>query len=222
MDKLLSELTETSNSSLFIYVIVSFMVLLFLFRAALGYRHYKGSIFTKIYDNYLIDYYYKLNVLQDASKSALLKKLIGYHRIVYANITNKEGRLASQILTIIHSKGVLAIAYLNAIGSFHGSDNGSWYIKRTEDNQEKKFKIENPAIYLREYNTHLSQILEGKRTQSVIALREEADISNIKSNFRVVKYSELEDIIKEADCGYGLNETEIDDIFVKLGGKITR
>ena len=74
--------------SLLIYVIAGFTVMMFLFRAALSYKKYKNSIYPHIYDNYLIDYFYKLNVFRDASKSGMIKKLIGNHRLNYANITN--------------------------------------------------------------------------------------------------------------------------------------
>ena len=209
-----------SNMELFIFVIAGFTLILFLFRAALGYRHYKHSIYPHIYDNYLIDYFYKLNVLQDASKSSLIRKLIGYHRIVYANIANKQGQLVSQIITIIHAKGLLVISHLNSPGSFSGNDSGNWLIRRKEENEDKKYKIENPVIYLREYTTHLANTLENRKVQSVIALSDEADITNLHPTVRVVRYSDLQTVIKEADCGYGLNNEDIDEIFRKLGGKL--
>lgn len=217
-----NEVSQSSNMTMLIYVIVFFTILLFSIRAALGYRSYKRSVYPYIYDNYLFDYFYKLNVFRDASKSGYLRKLIGYHRLVYANITNKEGKLCAQILTLIHSKGILSIAHFHTSGSIHGSDTGSWYVKRTEEGKEKKFKIENPGIYLREYISHLSQTLNDRRVQSVIAINDQCDISDVHSSFKICKFSELEDVIKEADCGYGLNETEIDEIFTKLGGKISR
>ena len=216
------EVSTSSNMNLLIYVIVAFAILLFSIRAALGHRSYKRSIYPYIYDNYLFDYFYKLNVFRDASKSAYLKKLIGYHRLAFANITNKEGKLCAQIITIIHSKGLLSIAHFHTNGSIHGSDTGSWYVKRTEEGKEKKFKIENPGIYLREYISHLSQTLNDRRVQSVIAINDACDISDVHSSFRICKFSELEDIIKEADCGYGLNDSDIDEIYEKLGGKISR
>ncbi len=211
-----------TNMELFIYVIVGSMLLLFLFRAAIGYRHYRKSIFPHIYDNYLFDYFYKLNVFQDASKSGLIRKLIGYHRIVYANIANKEGKLASQILTIIHTKGILCISYLNSEGIFNGKDSGDWIIRRTEENEEKKYRIDNPVIYLREYLKHLNDVLGERRVESVIAVSDAADISNLHATVRVVHFSDLSALIKEADCGYGLNSEEIDEIFTKLGGKLSR
>ena len=217
-----NELTATSKTTALLYIIVFFAILLFSIRAALGYRSYKRSVYPFIYDNYILDYFYKLNVFRDASKSGYLKKLIGYHRLAYANITNKEGKLCAQILTLIHSKGILSIAHLHTKGAIYGSDTGSWYVKRTEDGQEKKYKIENPGIYLREYISHLSQALNDRKVQSVIAINDECDISNAKSSFRICKFSQLEDIIKEADCGYGLNDTEIDEIYTKLGGKLNK
>ena len=217
-----NELTATSKTTALLYIIVFFAILLFSIRAALGYRSYKRSVYPFIYDNYILDYFYKLNVFRDASKSGYLKKLIGYHRLAYANITNKEGKLCAQILTLIHSKGILSIAHLHTKGAIYGSDTGSWYVKRTDDGQEKKYKIENPGIYLREYISHLSQALNDRKVQSVIAINDECDISNAKSSFRICKFSQLEDIIKEADCGYGLNDTEIDEIYTKLGGKLNK
>ncbi|MBQ6560344.1 MAG: hypothetical protein IJL85_05900 [Erysipelotrichaceae bacterium] len=216
----LTEAAESStNTTIFIYVIFSFMILIFLFRAALGYRHYKTSIFPHIYDNYLLDYYYKLNVFQDASVSQLLKKKIGYHRLVYANIANKEGKLASHILTLIHGKGILSIAYLSSDGKISGGDSGFWNIQREEDGQKKKYRIENPAVYLKEYISHLHQVLGDRKIESVIAVSDGCDISDVHSSFKVVNYSQLDEVIAQTDCGYGLNETEIDEIFKKLGGK---
>ncbi|MBQ1300493.1 MAG: hypothetical protein IKE12_08460 [Erysipelotrichaceae bacterium] len=218
-----STTSETSsNMTLLFYVIFGFMILMFLFRAGLGYRRYKNSIYPHIYDNYLIDYFYKLNVFRDASKSGLLKKLIGYHRLNYATITNNEGKMVTQIITLIHSKGLLSIAYLTSEGKYGGSDSGNWYIRRTEDGNDKKYKIENPVIYLKEYNLHLSQALEGRKSQSLIAVPDNTDITNLHSSYKVVKYSELEDVFREADCGYGLNNAEIDEIYEKLGGKVDR
>lgn len=213
---------DNSSMSLFIYVIVGFTALMFLFRAALGYKRYKNSIYPHIYDNYLIDYFYKLNVFRDASKSGMLKKLIGYHRLNYANITNNEGKLVTQIITLIHSKGILSIAYLTSEGKYSGSDSGNWYIKRNEDGSDKKFKIENPTIYLKEYNLHLSQALENRKTQSLIAVPDNSDITNLHPTYKVVKYSDLPEVFKEADCGYGLNDSDIDEIYEKLGGKVDR
>ena len=111
MKQLLAE-TASNNFNLFLYVIIGAAALIFLFRAGIAYPRYKKSIFPHIYDNYLIDYFYKRNVFQDSSRSGLLKKLIGYHRLNYATITNNEGKMVTQIITLIHSKGILSIAYL--------------------------------------------------------------------------------------------------------------
>jgi len=216
------ELSSSSNMNTLLYVIVFFAILLFSIRAALGHRSYKRSIYPYIYENYLFDYFYKTNVFRDASKSGYLKRLLGYHRLVYANITNKEGKLCTQILTLIHSKGILSIAHFHTKGAIHGSDSGNWHVTRVEEGQEKKFKIENPGIYLREYISHLSQALGNRKVESVIAINDECDISDVRSTFRICKFSELEGIIKEADCGYGLNDAEIDEIYTKLGGKLSR
>jgi hypothetical protein len=216
------ELSSSSKMNTLIYIIVFFAILLFSIRAALGYRSYKRSIYPHIYDNYLFDYFYKLNVFRDASRSGYLKRLLGYHRLVYANLTNKEGKLCAQILTLIHSKGILSIAHLHSNGSIHGSDQGNWYVKRIEEGKEKKFKIENPGVYLKEYISHLTKTLSDRKVQSIIAINDECDISDVHSSFRICKFSELESVIKEADCGYGLNDSEIDEIYTKLGGKLSR
>ena len=36
----------------------------------------------------------------------------------------------------------------------------------------------------------------------------------------IIPYSKIEETVKASDCGYGLNEAEIDALFEKLGGKI--
>ncbi len=224
MNHLLKETAEATTSaspnlSVFLYVVVTFMVLIFLLRALLGYRKYKESIFPHLYDNYLIDYFYRINVLSDASKSGLLKKLMGYHRLVYANLSNKEGLLAVQTVTLIHSKGLLTIGYLSTHGTIKGGDKGDWYVKRTVDGKEKTYKLDNPVPYLREYERHLQTVLEDRTTQKVLALSDDCDLSKVNPSIRVVRYSELEEVFKNADCGYGLSEAEIDEIFERLGGK---
>ena len=132
------------------------------------------------------------------------------------------GKLVTQIITLIHSKGILSIAYLTSEGKYSGSDSGNWYVKRTENDSEKKFKIENPTIYLKEYNLHLSNALDNRKTQSLIALPDNTDITNLHPTYKVIKYSDLPEAIKEADCGYGLNDSDIDEIYEKLGGKVSR
>ncbi len=220
--KLLAEAESASKLNLLFYVIIGSMILIYLFRAALGYKHYKTSIFPHIYDNYLFDYFYKLNVLQDVSRSASLKKLIGNHRISYASISDKQGKLVCQVLTLIHAKGILSIPYLNVSGKLSGNESGDWLIRRIEDGKEKKFKIANPSIYLKEYVTHLEQVMEGKKIETAIAINDGCDIENVHVATRLVKYADLPEIIKEADCGYGLNDTQIDEVYEKLGGKVKR
>ena len=222
MHKLLESNGNSSNMTTFIYVIFGFMIFVFVFRAALGYKNYKRSIFPHIYDNYLIDYFYKLNVFRDASVSQKLKKMLGYHRLVYANVANKEGQLAAQIVTLIHGKGILSIAYLNNRGKISGDDKGSWIIKREEEGAEKRYRIDNPAIYLREYDTHLSQAVPDRKAAKAIALSDDCDLRDIRCSFKTVHYSDLDELFKETDCGYGLNESEINEIFEKLGGRLSR
>ena len=53
-----------------------------------------------------------------------------------------------------------------------------------------------------------------------IAVNDSCDISDVKSAFRIIPYSKIEETVKASDCGYGLNEAEIDALFEKLGGKI--
>lgn len=222
MLKLLESTGSSSNLTTFVYVIAGSAAFIFLFRAAIGYKGYKTSIFSYIYDNYLIDYFYKLNVFRDPSVSAKLKKKLGYHRLVYANIANKEGKLSAQIVTLIHGKGILSIAYLRNDGKLSGNDSGMWLIHRSENGQDKKYKIENPAIYLREYNSHLHQVVPDRKVASAIALSDDCDFSNVHCSFKVIHFSDLDDLFASSDCGYGLNESEINEIFQKLGGKISR
>ncbi len=222
MNFLLEETSSNNNMTTLVYVIVLAAILIFSFRAAIGYPRYRKSIFPHIYDNYLIDYFYKLNVFQDASRSGMLKKMLGHHRIVYANLSNKEGKLCAQILTILHSKGILSIAYLMSSGTLEGSDSGNWFVKREEEGQLKKYKLENPAVYLKEYLNHLADVNGNRKVEAAIAVSEGCDISAVHCRYPLVHYSDLKDLIKNADCGYGLNDNEIDELFEKLGGKIDR
>ena len=220
MTYLLAQALETNRTDSFFLVIVAFMFLIFLFRAGLAYPRYKRSIYPHLYENYLVDYFYKMNVFMDPSKSGLMKKLVGYHRLVYANLTDKEGKLCAQIVTLIHGKGLLSLAYINTSGKLSGSDQGSWYVSRNEDGKEKRYKIENPGPYLKEYLKHLAQVSENKKVDSAIAVNDSCDISDVTSAFRIIPYSKIEETVKASDCGYGLNEAEIDALFEKLGGKI--
>ncbi len=215
-----SPATSAGGLNALFLIAVGTMLLVFLMRAGFGYKRYKTSLFPHIYDNYLIDYFYKLNITQDASKSAKLTKEIGSHRLVFANLANKEGKLVCQTMTILHSKGVLVLGYLSTSGTISGKETGDWFVKRTEGGKTKNFRIENPVIYMKEYNTHLSQVLEGKTVQNAIAVKDDCDIKNIKVSYDVIHYSDVEALIKNADCGYGLNDAEIEEYFQKLGGKV--
>ncbi|MBQ1305189.1 MAG: hypothetical protein IIY44_02195 [Erysipelotrichales bacterium] len=207
----------------FLAVVVSFIVLLFLFRAAIGYRSYKNSIFPHLYDNYLIDYFYKINVLQDISKSARLKKLIGHHRIVYSTVSDREGKILTQLCNIIHSKGILSIAYMNPGGELHGKDTGNWYVRRDDGEGMKNYKVENPVVHLKEYGEHIRKITDGKTADRVIAVSDSADISHISlQTAKVVPFSKLPEYIRNAEGDYGLNDVEIDEIYEKMGGKLKK
>ena len=92
-------------------------------------------------------------------------------------------------------------------------------MKRTVEEKEKTYKLDNPVPYLREYERHFQTVLEDRTTQKVLALSDDCDLSKVNPSIRVVRYSELEEVFKNADCGYGLSEAEIDEIFDKLGGK---
>ena len=61
--------STTPKTTMLLYIIVFFAILLFSIRAAIGYRSYKRSVYPYIYDNYLFDYFYKTNVFRDTSRS---------------------------------------------------------------------------------------------------------------------------------------------------------
>ena len=207
----------------FLVVVVSFIVLLFLFRAATGYKSYKNAIFPHLYDNYLIDYFYKINVQNDISKSGKLKKLIGRHRIVYSTVSNREGQIVTQLCTIIHTKGIVTFAYMNPGGELHGKDTGNWYVRRDDGEGLKNYKIENPVVHLKEYDEHVKKVTEGKGILKAVAVSDNADTSHVLLNTaKLVKFSEVPDFIQNSECDYGLNDIEIDEIYQKLGGKIDK
>ena len=56
----------------------------------------------------------------------------------------------------------------------------------------------------------------------IVAIGDDCDTHEIHITTPLVTYSQIQDHIKDADCGYGLNDAEIDELFEKLGGKIDR
>ena len=219
-------MNTTDNNSLasvnnFVLIVVLVALAVFLVRAFLGYRNFKYSIFRQLYNDYLIDYFYHLNVFRDVSRSGKLKKELGVHRIVYSNMANKEGRVVTQFVNIIHSKGITSIAYLNPYGKLTGKDNGSWVIHRVEEGEEKKYKIDNPVQHLREYEQRIRSLTE-RSVDKYVAVEDGSDITGVVSSIPCIPYSKVIDVLKQSDCGYGLNDAEIDEIYEKLGGKIDK
>ncbi len=217
-----TETTSSNSVNNFVLIVVLVALAVFLVRAFLGYRNYRYSIFKQLYNDYLIDYFYHLNVFRDVSRSGKLKKEIGVHRIVYSNMSNQEGHVVTQFVNVIHSKGITTIAYLNPHGKLSGKDNGNWIIRRYEENEEKKYKIDNPAAHMKEYEQRIRQLCDNRKIDKLIAVEDGSDITNVQCSVRCIPYSEVVNAIKASDCGYGLNDTEIDEIYEKLGGKIDR
>ena len=218
--------TDTANSpntiNNFILIIILAALMVFVIRALMNYRNYKGTIFQELYSNYLIDYYYKLNVFHDVSKSGRLKPEIGYHRLVYSNFSNREGQVVTQIVSVIHSKGIISIAYYNPAGKLRGGDTKDWYIERTVGEDNKRYRIENPVVHLQEYAKRVKELTKVESVEKVMAIADGNDCSAVHISIPLVKYSEIIDKIKQSNCGYGLDQMDIDSIYEKLGGKISK
>ncbi|MBQ7223733.1 MAG: hypothetical protein IJS38_04085 [Erysipelotrichaceae bacterium] len=214
-----AEASTSNTPQLFIYAIVIFCTAFFLLRAWMNYGSYKRSILPYVYDNYLIDYYWHLTVRQNVSSSGKLKSLLGFHRIVYSNISNREGEIVNRLMVVIHPKGIVVVSHLDPLGELHGSNDGSWYVKRTSNEGTKNFKIDNPVTHLREYDKHIKPLIDNRDTDKIIAIAPASDISHVHCSIPVVHYDEITDLIAKSDCGYGLNEQEIEEIYAKLGGK---
>ena len=166
-----------------------------------------------------MDYFWNLFIRQNVSRSGKLNKIIGEHRIVYSNILNREGEIINRLMVIIHTKGIIVVSHLDPLGEVHGSDTGSWYVKRENNDTSKNYKIDNPVTHLREYDHRIKSLTGERDTDKIIAIAAGSDISHVHCSIPVVHYEEICDLIKDSDCGYGLNPQEIDEIFEKLGGK---
>jgi len=206
------------DSHLFLYGLVLFFVIIFLFNAFRGYKGYKNSIYPYIYSNYLIDFFYNYQIFKDNSKSGLFNDKIGKHRLIFAQISDEKGVPMSRFVTVIHSHGVTLISYFNPHGSLTGTDTDKkWTIKRDDGENIKGYKIENPYIYLRQYEQHLKGVTGVSYVDKIIAIGGN-DPMKVNVPCKLCRYEEIADTVVESDAGYGLNEVEIEELFQKLKG----
>lgn len=206
------------NGHLFLYGLVLFFVVVFLFNALKQYKGYKGTIYPYLYSNYLMDFFYNYYIIKDNSKSGLLSELIGKHRLIFAQVSDDKGIVMSRFVTVIHSHGITLISYFNPHGFLTGADTDrKWTIKRSEGEDIKGYKIDNPFAYLRQYEQHLKEVTGVSYVDKIIAIGGE-DTMKVNVPCKLCHYKEVADLIKESDAGYALNEIEIEEAFQKLKG----
>lgn len=202
----------------FLIVIVCAFLLTMTAKALFQYKPYKVSIYRGLYSNYL-EYFYRYEVRQDCSKSSWLNHEIGKHRMFFSQMNAQSGEALGRFVTVIFNKGLYCVEYLNPNGSLNGKTKDKfWVVHREEDGVSKSFRIQNPAIALVQYSTHLESITGVEEVQAIIAVPNETDLTNVKSDIPVYHYKDIVNCLKQAGGTTIYNNQDIEDVFAKLKG----
>lgn len=84
--------------------IVVVFVLIMGFRAFTGYSSYKGTLYQQLFSSYL-EYFWRMSMQRDLSRSSYLQERIGPHRIVYNAYRDGQGRIAATFATVFSTRG---------------------------------------------------------------------------------------------------------------------
>jgi hypothetical protein len=200
----------------FIFGIVTFLVIYLSIRAVRLYKNYKGNIYPHLFSSFF-EYFYRYEIMKDCSKSFLLSKEIGTHRLLFSMAKNEKGEIAYHFVTVFYNKGIVVTDYLNLSGMIKSHKNDVyWYVKSHKDNKE--YKIGNPEIALNSYRRQIDSVLENIETKTYITLNDIADTSGLKSEIEVVRYSDFVSLLKNRPADF-ISERMILESYSKYTNK---
>lgn len=179
----------------FIYGVVVFLILFLTIRGIRLYSSYKGSIYTALFPNFF-EYFYKYEIQKDCSKSSYLKALIGTQRMLFSIAKNEKGEVTQRFVTIFYNKGVTIVAFLSPKGKLKArKGDRHWTVVPAKG---KEYHILSPEAALNEYRRRVETLVPDLNVSTLIALGNEIDVSDIRSDVLFFHYDELVTALKEA------------------------
>lgn len=180
---------------------ISIILVLSLFQAIRLYKHYKNTFYTVLFSNYF-EFFYRYHFKQNASTSNWLKQELGFHKILYNSIVDKNGNATQTYITLLCNYGVFVIRDMLSFGNFNGNSNDhSWFIHREKNQESKTFKIPNPQINLKKHIHYQEKQLQ-LTCDGIIAFPQTSDFSKAKSDYSMLHYGDVISYIKQQPIKY--------------------
>lgn len=176
--------------------IVIVFVLVMGFRAFAGYSSYKGTIYQQLFSSYL-EYFWRMSMQRDLSKSNYLHERIGEHRIVYNAYRDGQGRIAATFATVFSTHGHAAICVQATSGAVAGKDTGSWTVER----DGKRYILSSPVTYVRRQKKLLDSFLKNVPVEYIIAFNEGADVSAVDCSCTVLTIDKVVEHLEQMPAG---------------------
>lgn len=196
---------------LVLYSIILTLCLIYGFKAFRLYIGYPYSIYNALYSSFG-EYFYRVIIRKDASKSSALARAIGYHRIIYTTLRDKENKLKAQFIIIFYSHGIALINFMDGTGSISGNTKEK---RLSFKSGSVKSSLKNPLFESDIYIKRLKRLYPEIPVKFYFAVSNTIDYSNLKSDYVICNYT---DIVKSltSDSAYFMNENQIDQEFKKL------
>ncbi|WP_308623261.1 hypothetical protein [uncultured Enorma sp.] len=176
--------------------IVIVFVLIMGFRAFAGYSSYKGTIYQQLFSSYL-EYFWRMSMQRDLSKSNYLHERIGEHRIVYNAYRDGQGRIAATFATVFSTHGHAAICVQATSGAVAGKDTGSWTVER----DGKRYILSSPVTYVRRQKKLLDSFMKGAPVEYIVAFNTGADLSAVDCSCTVLTIDKVVEHLEQMPAG---------------------
>lgn len=176
-------------------VIVVF-VLIMGFRAFAGYGSYKGTLYQELFGSYL-EYFWRMSMHHDLSKSNNLHERLGEHRIVYNAYRDSKGNIAATFATIFSTHGHAAICMVATSGAIAGKDTGSWTVER----DGKRLALASPMTYVRRQKKLLDSFMKGAPVEYIVAFNAGADLSAVDCSCTVLTIDKVVEHLEQMPAG---------------------
>ena len=204
------------NMMILVGTIIAVALLALIIRAFRIYPEYKKGIYPALYGHFLW-YAWEVLVLQDASVSPYLTKEIGKSYITFSRF-QENGQVKAKFCTIFYNKGIMTVCFEHTDGQVRSKNSKSdWFIKRTDEKtkEEKTFRHNNLSQPFMVYINKLANQYPDEHIEARIALDDNSDYSLLKSDIKLIHYSDIIDELKNVQAEF-LTDDEIKTLFKKL------
>ena len=196
---------------------VSIVIIIAMFQAIRLHKNYAGTVYTSLFSNYF-EYFYNYYFRQNVSTSHWLKQELGFHRLLYNSVLNKEGHVKQNYVTILCLQGAFVIRDMRSHGEFIGkAKDKCWFLQKKSSNEVKKCRIKNPQIELKQHIQYQKHQLDIDCT-GIIVFNQESDFSKIQCDVPIIHYNDLIEYIKQQPKKY--TEQQLITAFEKVSKKI--